>query len=95
MMMQLPMHVLNIISYSNQHTIANYARWQLLYSEYSKYAIFLDDGIREFFNTELPLAETASLGCAQVVEKIMPLAVARPFVEEFITKEAIDQVNAT
>ena len=84
-----------IISYSNQNTIANYARWQLLYSEYKNYATFLNDGIKEFFNTEFPLAETASLGCAQVVEKLMPMAVARPFVEEFITKEAIDQVSIT
>ena len=95
MIIQLTMHVLNIISYSNRHTIANYARWQLLYSEYSNYAKFLNDGIKEFVKTKLPVAETTSLVCAVEVEKVMPLAVARPFVEEFITKEAIDQVNVT
>ena len=94
--MQLSMHVWNIISYSNRHTTANYARWQLLYSEYSKYAAFLNDGIEDIFKTKLPVAETTSLAqCAEVVEQIMPLAVARPFVEEFISKEAIDQVNVT
>ena len=71
----------------------NYARWQLLYSEYSKYAAFLNNGIKDISRTKFPLAETTSLACAQVVENVMPMAVTRPFVEEFITKKGIDKVN--
>ena len=43
--------------------------------------------------TEFLLAQTTSQGCVQIVESSMPLAVTRPFVEEFITKEDIDKVN--
>ena len=74
------------------NTTKNYARWQLLYSEYSKYAAFLNDGIKDILKTEFLLAQTTSQGCVRVVESSMPLAVTRPFVEEFITKEDIDKV---
>ena len=88
--------MLIIFFYSNHNTTTNYARWQLLHSEHSNYAATLNDGIKDLFKTEFPLAEsTTSQACAQSVEKFMPLAVTRPFVEEFITKESIDKVNIT
>ena len=68
----------------------------MLYSEYNNYAAFLNDGIKNIFKTKFPvLGETTSVVCAQVVESSMPLAVTRPFVEEFITTEATDKVNIT
>ena len=92
---QLTKLVLKIIICSN-HNTTNYARWQLLYSEYNNYAAFLNDGIRDIFKTKLPiLGETTSVVCAQVVESSIPLAITRPFVEEFITKESIDKVSIT
>ena len=78
---------------SNHNTTTNYARWQLLYSEYSNYAAFVNNGIKDIFKTEFLLTETTSQGCARLVESYMPLAVTRPFVEELITKESINKVN--
>ena len=39
------------------------------------------------------LSEDTKLTCVELVETVMPLAVARPFVEEFITRSARKQVN--
>ena len=53
--------------------------------------------MKDIFKTKykFPIVESTSVGCAVLVEGSMPLAVTRPFVEEFITKEAIDKVNIT
>ena len=51
--------------------------------------LLLDD---EMYKTDFRLTQTTSQACAQVVEKFMPFVVARPFVEEFISKEIVDQV---
>ena len=74
----------------------NYAKWQLLYNEYKNFAAaaLSNDEIKKVHKTDFPVAETVSQACAQTVEKIMPFAVARPFVEEFITAEVVDQVNS-
>lgn len=84
------------ILYSNHNVTVNYAKWQLLYNEYKNFPFTIpeNDGIKENHRTDLPLAET-TVGqvCAQAVEKFMPLAVARPFVEEFITEEVINRVS--
>ena len=72
----------------------NYAKWQLLYNEYKNLAAaFSSDEVKKVHKIGLPVAETTSQACARAVEMIMPLAVARPFVEEFITAEVVDQVN--
>ena len=77
----LPMYVITLnyfLSYRN--VTMNYARWQLLRNEYDKFVLFLNN-------------RTTSQACAQIVEKFMPFAIARPFVEEFITEKVIHQVN--
>ena len=80
--------------YSNHNATVNYAKWQLLHSEYNNFAAtFSNDGIKKVHKSSSPLVETASQACAQVVEMIMPLAIARPFVEEFITAKVVDQVT--
>ena len=89
-------YTLKTFFYSNDNTTTNYARWQLLYSEYNHYAGFLSDGIKDIFKIEFPYTKTTtSLSCARFVESSMPLTVTRPFVEEFITKEDTDKVNVT
>ena len=62
-------------------------------SEYDIFAPFLVDRIEAICKTELAIPEALGLGCARVVEMFMPFAVARPFVEEFITEQIIDKVN--
>ena len=72
----------------------NYAKWQLLLNEYNTFrAALSNDEIKKIHRTGFPVAETTSQACAQAVETFMPLAVARPFVEEFITAKVVDQVN--
>jgi len=39
-------------------------------------------------------SEATKLACVQLVESVMPFAVARPFVEEFISDETINQVSS-
>ena len=81
-------------SYSYHNVTVNYAKWQLLYNEFNNFrAALSNDGIKKIHRTDFPVVETASQACVQTVEKFMPLAVARPFVEEFISAKVIDQVN--
>ena len=54
--------------------------------------LLLDDEMKQIYRTDFRLTQTTDLACAQVVEKFMPFAVARPFVEEFISKQIIDRV---
>ena len=69
----------------------NYAKWQLLYNEYKIFGAFLNNGIQK---VRFSATDAVDLACAHTVEMLMPLAVARPFVEEFITPEVIDQVRS-
>ena len=81
-------------SYSYHNKTVNYAKWQLLYNEYKNLGAALsNDEIKKIHRTGFPVAETTSQACAQAVEKFMPLAVARPFVEEFISAKVVEQVN--
>jgi len=82
----------NISSYLNASI--NYARWHLLFSEFSYSTLPLKSGwdvIHKFkiFNTKL----NESTKCAQIAAHSMPLAVARPFVEMFINDKIIDTVS--
>ena len=52
--------------------------------------LLLDDEMKQIYRTDL--TQTTSQACAQVVEKFMPFAVARPFVKEFITEQIVDRV---
>ena len=89
-------HTVNILPiYSNHNATVNYAKWQLLYSEYNNFAAAVsNDGIKKVYKSGSPLVETGSQACAQAVEMIVPLAIARPFVEEFTTAKVVDQVTS-
>lgn len=79
--------------YSDHSATVNYVKWQLLLNEYNNFAtLFLSDGVKTIHKIEFPLAETTNQACAQVVEKFIPFAIARPFVKEFINEEVIHQV---
>ena len=83
--------------FSIHNTIKNYAKWQLLHNEYNIFAPFLANKIEAIcktdFEADFAIPEALSLGCAVVVETFMPLAIARPFVNEFITEQSINKVN--
>ena len=74
----------------------NYTKWQL-YCTMSTRILLLQHfqmmKLKKVHKIGFPVAETVSQACAQAVEKIMPFAVARPFVEEFVTAKVVDQVN--
>ena len=74
----------------------NYAKWHLLLNELS-FANNLDEF--DIFR-KLKYPKSSKLGvsddhleCVELVEESMPLAIARPFVEEFITTGLIDTVS--
>jgi len=74
----------------------NYAKWHLLLNELS-FANNLDEF--DIFR-KLKYPKSSKLGasddhleCVELVEESMPLAIARPFVEEFITAGLIDTVS--
>ncbi|XP_065890272.1 endothelin-converting enzyme homolog isoform X2 [Dysidea avara] len=77
----------------------NYAKWQLLVKELS-FANAVDDFDWDIFR-KLRYPKSSKLGasdnlpCVELVEQSMPLAIARPFVEEFVTTNLIDTVNET
>ena len=69
----------------------DYAKWQLLIHAYSLYTAPLPVDywwkvLRDFkFPKASKLNGATNLTCVEYLENVMPLAVARPFVEEFIT----------
>jgi len=75
----------------------NYAKWQLLVKELS-FATAVEDFDWDVFR-ELRYPKSSKLGasdnlpCVELVEDSMPLAIARPFVEEFVTNQLIDTVS--
>ena len=75
----------------------NYAKWQLLVKELS-FANAVDDFDWDIFR-KLRYPKSSKLGasdnlpCVELVEQSMPLAIARPFVEEFVTTNLIDTVS--
>jgi len=76
----------------------NYAKWQLLHNELNQFAFAMEDSSWEIFrknkyrkSSKLDVSD--KLACAQFVQNSMPLAVARPFVEEFITRNIISIVS--
>ena len=76
----------------------NYVKWQLLRGEYSNYAYAIQSINSDIFRKiEYPVSPeldaSNDLTCARLVEEYMPLAIARPFVEEFITKDLIHTVS--
>ena len=76
----------------------DYAKWQLLVSELSLYVASLPQDnwnmLREIkFPKTSKLSEDTKLTCVELVETAMPLAVARPFVEEFITGTTRTEVS--
>ena len=76
----------------------DYAKWQLLVSQLSLYVASLPQDnwnmLREIkFPKSSKLSEDTKLTCVELVETAMPLAVARPFVEEFITSSVKSKVS--
>jgi len=75
----------------------NYAKWQLLVREWSFATGVVNfdwDIFRELrYPKSSKLGASDSVPCVELVEKSMPLAIARPFVEEFVTKQLIDTVS--
>ena len=68
----------------------DYAKWQLLVNELSLYTASLPhDSWRIIWDMKFPktskLSQDTKLNCVELVESVMPLAVARSFVEEFVT----------
>ena len=75
----------------------DYAKWQLLLHPLSLYVSPLPDNswkiLRDIkFPKTAKLSDDTKLTCVELIEVIMPLAVARPFVEEFITSSMQIQV---
>jgi len=78
--------------------VLDYAKWQLLVSQLSLYVASLPQDnwnmLREIkFPKSSKLSEDTKLTCVELVETAMPLAVARPFVEEFITSSVKSKVS--
>ena len=78
--------------------VEDYAKWQLLVNELSLYIASLpQDSWRILQDIKFPrtskLSQDTKLNCVELVENAMPLAVARPFVEEFITDSTIVKVS--
>ena len=73
--------------------VVDYAKWQLLIHKYSLYTapLSVDYRLKVLQDVTFPKSSKLSgygatdLICVEYLEKVMPLAVARPFVEEFIT----------
>ena len=77
--------------------IEDYAKWHLLYSRYFAYTASLPEDDWEIFR-DIKLPKTSNFNdetkaCVEYLEDAMPLAVARPFVEEFITDSMKDKVK--
>ena len=67
----------------------------MLLSQVSVVAASLDnnwDIIRKIEFPSTTASEATRLACVRAVESAMPFAIARPFVEEFITEEVINEV---
>jgi len=75
-----------------------YAKWQLLRGEFSHYASAVEGYNSDIFHKiKYPITPDLStsndIACAILAEQWMPLAVARPFVDEFITKDLRNTVS--
>ena len=72
--------------------VEDYAKWHMLVHALSVYAAPLPQYSESWkilrdvkFPKTLKLSDNTMLTCVETLENIMPLALARPFVEEFIT----------
>ena len=95
------MHSHFIQSHSNFYScsvVEDYAKWQLLVDALSLYIAPLpDDNWKILRDVKFPktskLSDDTKLTCVELLEAVMPLAVARPFVEEVITNLTEIKVN--
>ena len=83
--------------YTQHSVVEDYAKWQLLLHPLSLYVAPLpDDSWKILRDIKFPktakLSDDTKLTCVEFIEAVMPLAVARPFVEEFITNSMENQV---
>ena len=87
----IPVHQndMHVILYRSS-TVKDYAKWQLLVHALSLYIAPLPQDtwkiLRDIkFPKTAKLSDDTKLTCIELLEAVMPLAVARPFVEEFVT----------
>ena len=80
--------------------VTDYVKWQLLIHAYSLYTAPLpqeSESWKILRNVKFPktskLSDDTKLTCVELIENNMPLAVARPFVKEFITDSMIAEVQ--
>ena len=81
---------ITLCTYYTCSVVEDYAKWQLLIHALSLYIAPLPTDewkiLRDIvFPKTSKLSDETRLTCVEHVENVMPLAVARPFVEEFIT----------
>ena len=90
------MHSLSLVIFCS--VVVDYAKWQLLVNEISLYTASLPQDswgiLQEIkFPKASKLSQDTKLNCVELVENSMPLAVARPFVDEYITDLTRVKVN--
>ena len=94
--------VSNYVVIHDCSVVEDYAKWHLLIHVLSLYTAPLPDDNNEwkfFRNTKFPktskLSDDTKLTCVEHLQDVMPLAVSRPFVEEFVTNSMRAKVMAT
>ena len=84
------------IIFLSRTSFINYARWQLLLSEFLVATASLESSWTTMHERRFPqsskLSQSASFACVELAEAAMPLAVARPFVDELINKSTTIKV---
>ena len=78
--------------------VEDYAKWHLLMHEVSLYTSPLSqDNWKVLKDVAFPktskFARDAKLTCVEMLENVMPLAIGRPFVEEFVPGLTRAKVN--
>ena len=78
--------------------VEDYAKWHLLMHEVSLYTSPLSqDNWKVLRNAAFPktskFTHDTKLACVEMLENVMPLAIARPFVEEFVPQLTRARVN--
>ena len=96
--MLLYMQVMEVTYYTSYSVVKDYAKWQLLIHALALYIAPLPRDewkvLRDIvFPKTSKLSDETKLTCVEHIENAMPLALARPFVEEFITDSIKTKVN--
>lgn len=87
-----------LLETTNNETLRNYAKWHVLLNaiQYADGELAIYDLLRKSrFPKSSRLGDDRSQDCVEFVEMAMPFALARPFVDKFITDELRMKVNDT